>query len=342
MAQSDPWAVVRQGSPYGEVPEFWQQSSAAHGRPSRLHVVVAVLYFVASAMHPVWLAIAPSGRFGDPHAYAFPQQDANKGYVLLLFAAVGTLVLIRRSRVFGLGLAVALPALWLATDPGNFRPSLFTRSPDVRAAMLVFVFFELATVVAAALAAFALRDLLRREPPAAVTGRAQKLRIRVLCLGAGAALGGGLWLLSDLMSWRVDHFGFPELGELHTYYCCNFTADTNFGKAGVLGSFVAAAGFAVAAGFIRSRALSVAWLLGPTLFKAAGLPDIGIRAIFPRQSLLGWNAAQRFSGYVVSTTLLSGFWLALGGTLVVIIAACLRLRIGRQPAGAYSQTLGSA
>lgn len=91
-----------------------------------------------------------------------------------------------------------------------------------------------------------------------------------------------------------------------------------------------AAGFAVAAGFIRSRALSVAWLLGPVFFKTAQLPEIGIRAIFPGQSLLGWSVAQRHSNYVVSTTLLSGFWLALGGTLVVIIAACVRLSISRE------------
>lgn len=148
--------------------------------------------------------------------YAFPQEDANRCYVLLLFATVGTLVLIRRSRVFGLGLAIALPALWLAVDPGNFRPSLFTGSADGRTAMVVFISYELATVVAAAFAVFALRDLLRREPPAAITERAQQLRIRVLRLGGGALLGSGLWLLSGLMSWRVDRYGVADLGELHT------------------------------------------------------------------------------------------------------------------------------
>jgi hypothetical protein len=342
MAQSDPWAAVSRGSSYEEVPGFWPQSAAPHGRASRLYVVVAVLYFAASATHPVWLAIAPSGRLDGLHMYDFPQQDANKGYVLLLFAAVGTLVLIRRSRVFGLGLAIALPTLWLASDPGNLRPTLFTRASDERTSTVVFVSFEVATVVAAALAVFALRDLLRRQPPAAAAERAQQFRIRVLCIAVGALFGGGLWLASGFANWRMDHYGLPDFGELHTYSCCNFTDYNNFGKAGILGGFVVAAGFAVAAGFIKSRALSVAWLLGPTLFKAARLPEIGIRAIFPRQSLLGWSLAQRYSTYVVSTTLLSGFWLALCGTLVVIIAAGLRLRIGRQSAGPYSQTLGGA
>ena len=340
MAQSDPWAVVGPRSSSEEVPALWAQPAAPYGAPSRLYVVVAVLFLAAAAMHPVWLAVAPTNSLIDRSMYAFPSEDANKGYVLLLFAAVGTLVLIRRSRVFGLGLAIALPAVWLATDPSNFRPSLFTRSADERTAMIVFISFELATVVAAVFAVFALRDLLRREPPAAITERTQKRAIRVLCLGGGAVLGGGLWLLSGFMSWRVDHYGLADLGELHTYYCCNWTARTDFGKASVLGSFVVAAGFAVAAGFVRSRALSAAWLLGPFLFKAAQLPDIGIRAILPSESLLGWNVAQLHWKYVVTTTLLAGFWLALGGTLIVVIAACLRLRVGRQSVGPYAQTPG--
>ena len=344
MAQSDPWAVVEQGSSHEETAASasWPQPAGPYSRPSRLYVVVAVLYFVASAMHLVWLAIARSGSLLDPHAYAFPQQDANKGYVLLLFAAVGTLVSTRRTRVFGLGLAVAIPVSWLAINPGNFRPSLFTRPSDGRTAVIVFISIELATVIAAGFAGFALRELLRREPPAVISERAQRLRVRILCLGWGALLGGGLWLLSGLMSWRVDHYGLSGFGELHTYQCCNFTARSNFGKAGALGGFAVVAGFASAAGFIRSRALSAAWLLGPALFDAAGLPDIGVRAIFPRQSLLGWNTAAGFSNYVASTTLLPGFWFALGGTLAVIAAACLRLRIGRQPAAPYPQTPGSA
>jgi hypothetical protein len=342
VAQSDPWAVGGPQSPSEEAPAIWAQPAAPYGTPSRLYVVVAVLFFAAAAMHPLWLAIAPTNSLIDRSMFAFPSEDANRGYVLLLFVAAGTLVLIRRTRVFGLGLAIALPVTWLATDPSNFRPSLFTRSADARTAMIVFISFELATVVAAVFAGFALRDLLRREPPAAIAEPAQKHAIRVLCLGGGAVLGGGLWLVSGLMSWRVDHYGLTDLGQLHTYYCCNWTARTDFGKASVLGSFVAAAGFAVAAGFVRSRALSAAWLLGPFLFKAAQLPDIGIRAIFPSESLLGWNVARRYPNYVVTTTLLAGFWLALGGTLVVVIAACLRLRIGRQSVGPYAQTLESA
>lgn len=339
MAQSDPWAVAGPQSPSEEAPAIWAQPAAPHSRPNQLYVVVAVLFFVAAAMHPVWLAIAPTNSLIDRYMFAFPNEDANKGYVLLLFAAVGTLVLIRRSRVFGLGLAIALPLTWLATDPSNFRPSLFTRSAAERTAMIVFISLELATVIAAVFAGFALRDLLRREPPAAIAERTQKRAIRVLCLGLGAVLAGGLWLTSGLMSWRVDHYGMAELGRLHTYYCCDWAVHTNFGKAGVLGSSVVAAGFAVAAGFVRSRALSAAWLLGPFLFKAAQLPDIGIRAIFPTESLLGWNVARLYSNYVVTTTLLAGFWLALGGTLVVVIAACLRLRVGRQSVGPYAQTL---
>ena len=342
MAQSDPWAVVGPQSPSQDVSALWAQPAAPHGRPSPFYVVVAVLFFAAAAMHPVWLAIAPTNSLIDRSMYAFPSEDANKGYVLLLFAAVGALVLIRRSRVFGLGLAVALPVTWLATDPTNFRPSLFTRSADERTAMIVFISFELATVVAAGFAVFALRDLLRREPPAAIAERAQKRALRVLCLGVGAVAGGGLWLASGLMSWRVDHYGIAELGRLHTYYCCDWTVHTNLGKAGILGSFVVAAGFTVAAGFVRSRALSAAWLLGPFLFKAAQLPDIGIRAVFPSQSLLGWNAARMYSNYVVTTTLLAGFWLAVSGTLVVVIATCLRLRVGRQSVGPYLPALGSA
>lgn len=346
MAQSDPWAVAGQGTSHEEnaaaAPASWPQPAGSYSRPSRLYVVVAVLYFFASAMHLVWLAIARSGSLLDPHVYAFPGQDANKGYVLLLFAAVGALVSTRRTRLFGLGLAIALPVSWLAINPGNFRPSLFARPSDGRTAMIVFMSIELATVIAAGFAGFALRDLLRREPPAVITERTRRLRIKILCLGGGALLGGGLWLLSTLMSWRVDHFGISGFGEMHTYYCCNFASRGNFGKAGALGGFVSAAGFASAAGFVRSRALSVAWLLGPTLFNAAGLPDIGIRAIFPRQSLLGWSVASGNSDYVASTTLLPGFWLALGGTLVVIAAACVRLRMDRQPAGPYPQPLGSA
>ncbi len=345
MAQSDPWAVVEQGSPQEKeaaASVSWPQPAGSASEPDQLYVVVAVLYFLASATHFVWLAIARSNSLVDPHAYAFPQQDANKGYVLLLFAAVGTLVLIRRTRVFGLGLAIALPVSWIAINPGNFRPSLFTRPSDGRTAMIVFISIELATVIAAGFAGFALRDLLRREPPAVIPERAQRLRIGLLCLGGGALLGGGLLLLSNLMSWRVDHYGLPGFGDLHTYYCCNFTGRSNFGKAGALGGFAVVAGFAIAAGFIRSRALSVAWLLGPALFNAGGLPDIGIRAIFPRQSLLGWNAASRFSDYVASTTLLPGFWFALGGTLVIVAAACVRLRIGRQSAGPYPQIPANA
>ena len=152
MAQSDPWRVVGQGSSHEQAAALWPQPSQSLGRPSRSYVVVAVLYFAASAMHLVWLAIAPSGRLGDPHVYAFPQEDANKGYALLLFAAIGALVLVRGTRVFGLGLAVAIPVLWLAVDPGNFRPSVFTRSSDERTAMVVFISFELGTVIAAAFA----------------------------------------------------------------------------------------------------------------------------------------------------------------------------------------------
>ena len=337
MAQSDPWALVGQQGSAGEAPA-WSQPAAPAARPGRLYVVVAVLYFVASAMHAVWLAIAPSGEFDEPHMYAFPQEDANKGYVLLLFAAVGALVSMRRTRVFGLGMAIVIPLSWVAIDPGNFRPSLFTRPSDGRAAMIVFLSAELATAIAAGFAGFALRDLLRREPPAVISERAQRLRIRILCLAAGALLGSGLWLLSGFMSWRMDHFGFPGSGELQTYYCCDFTARSDFEKAGVFGGFAVAAGFASAAGFVRSRALSVAWLLGPTLFSAAGLPKIGIHAIFPRQSLFGWNVASQYSNYTVFTTLLPGFWLALGGTLVVIAAACLRLRVGRRSAEAYPET----
>lgn len=336
MAQSDPWAVIGQTGPHEPAPGGVLPGSVAPGgHPagsgrSGLCVAVAVLCFISAALHLVWLAIAPSGSPTDSHVYGFPYQDANKAFVLLLFIGVGTLVLVRRSRVFGLGLAVALPVQWLAANPGNFRPSNFIGSASQVTAAIVFLCLELAVVAAAVPAAIVLRrSSPRRETPAEPSNRVRRRRIRLLCLGPGAVLAGGLWLASTLMSWRVDHYGVVDFGQTHTYYCCSFDADNSFGKAGAVGICAVVVAFAVAAALVRSSALSAAWLLGPGLFNAAGIPEALARAVLPRQSLFGWSWAERFPSAWATTTLLPGFWLGVAGTLVVIGTAWLRIRIDR-------------
>lgn len=337
MAQGDPWAVIGQAGPHEPAPgavlpgPVAPGAGPAGGRRSNLHVVVAVLYFISAGLHVVWLASAPSGLLTDPHMYGVPYEDSNKAFVLLLFIGVGTMVLVRRSRVFGLGLAVALPVQWLAGDPGNFRPSLFTGSASLATAAILFLGLELAVVAAAVPAAIELRRILaRRETPAEPPNRVRRRRIMLVCLGPGALLGTGLWLVSGLMSWRVDHYGIIGFGQAHTYYCCNFDASNSFGKAGTIGICVVGVSFAVAALFVRSNVLSAAWLLGPGLFNAAQIPEVLARVVLPRQSLFGWRGAAGLPDAWATTTLLPGFWLGVAGTLAVIGAAWLRIRIDRQ------------
>lgn len=330
--QPDQWAATASGA--GNV--------AAAGLPSGrqepltgiafkpIHAVVAVFFVLAAIAQTTWLFVGKATILSDNSISRYPNQATTNAVVIALYLVIAAFVLSRRSREFGLALALALPVSFLLANMHDLRPSNYfgAFAPSGQYLFGIAKLCILAGGFTAGLE-WRWRSLATPRTPASSPRRDVELlrRQRLLCL-----LAGVFGIVPFAIGLMIDSMTITVAGVDRSETCCTFAQRSGWEKADAIGFVAVLALFVVFAAIDRSRARSVAWLLAPTLLGVANILGLLAELAWPAQSFLGDTSLD------LRISLIAGFWLQLLGTLVLLAAAAIRSGLDKAAAEPYRPT----
>ena len=327
--QRDQWAAIASDATKADAESAGLPSPAPKpGTPpyQPVHAVIASLLVLSALATVVWLFISKLGPDGAVERYRFPVQDGANGFLALSCLAIAACVLSRGGREFGLALGAAFALCMLAGELHNLNPALYAGS-QADPFQWLFGVAELFRVVAGVLcglASWRARGPAARRPAPRARRDLELLRRQRLLYLLAAIFGVVPLAIGTMVDW--ESISAPGIGQ--SYECCTFAQETAWERADIIALPVALAVCVLFAAISGSRARSAGWLLGPALSGAEFVVEFVVEALWPTQSAYGIGAAP--AAAEVHVTLLTGFWLMLLGTLVLLAAAIVRARLRSQ------------
>ena len=292
-------------------------------------LTAGVLFILAAVLQAAMLFSSTHKPSGDEPLYDTVGFDVDFGVGVILMLACGALLLQRSAREPVGGFAVGFG---LFTSVGGFSQLRPSRARADFGGLGAWLLDGVFTLIVAATVIVVIVLLRRRErvSDGRTWGERRVDRVIVVLLGLTGAV---LWSISFLLTSRRIVVGSISSHVDRTYECCTWSQNDGWKQVAIPAASVTIVVLALIAATLRSKLRAAGMLAGVVACGLSTVASALVNRIAPLPALYGVHYRQQLPlDITIGYSVLTGFWVAVVGMLLLSAAAIARLALGARKA----------